>query len=243
MEPKFFSAQVKSINTENRTIDIIASTSDLDRDHERILPSAFAKNIDSFKSNPVILAAHKHRLDSGSSPVIGSGIPESIQIGSKELGLTIRFAETKLGNEYWQLYKDKHMKAFSVGFIPMEWKDDRDPKYGDIRIHTLSELLEISAVPVGCNRQALTRAKGYFDTEETVEETKDAIAVAVKEQFADLKQSFEQQFEDIKALIIANSDGLAEGVLGRDSELPGPGGAQKLSEQLKRIEIVCTKED
>ena len=72
------------------------------------------------------------------------------------------FAETALGEEYWQLYKDKHMRAFSIGFIPLEWKDERDQQQGDIRTYTNIELLEISAVPVPSNRRALAQGDGLF---------------------------------------------------------------------------------
>ena len=232
MESKFFFAKVKSINEVNKTIEVVGSTSELDRDGERILPSAFLTHIDSFKSNPVILAGHQHRLESGSSSVIGSAIPESIAINKTDVSFTMRFADTKLGNEYWQLYKDKHMRAFSVGFIPLKWKDE-----DGTRIYSEIEPLEFSAVAVPSNRGALARAKGYFDAEET----KDAIA-AVKEQLADLKQFIEQKFTDTDAMICANSGGLADALLGGKSELPDHGGEeQKLSEQNDRIKNAFNK--
>ena len=106
---KFFFALVKKINEQERTLDAVASTADLDRDKDIILPSAFKASLRHFKANPVILACHQHRLSSGSSPVIGSAIPETIQILDSKVLFTMRFASTDLGNEYWQLYKDKHM--------------------------------------------------------------------------------------------------------------------------------------
>jgi hypothetical protein len=128
------------------------------------------------------------------------------------------------------------MRAFSVGFVPLEWKDDRDPKYGDVRTYTNIELLEISAVPVPCNRAALSRMKGYYDAEDA----KDVTAHAVADTIEGIKQYFEQQLEDIKALIIANSDELAGHILGDGTELPNPGGVeQKLSEHLQRINNAC----
>ncbi|MGD0077042.1 MAG: HK97 family phage prohead protease [Sedimentisphaerales bacterium] len=235
MDPKFNFFIVKAIDTEKRTVDATASTGDLDRDNERILPSAF-NDIDSFKSNPVILATHQHRLPSGSSPVIGSAIPESISIGANEVTFKMHFAETPLGEEYWKLYKDKHMRAFSIGFIPLEWKDDKD-----VRTYTKIELLEISAVPVPSNRRALARAKGFFDNEDN----KETIAAAIKEQFDDLKQSIEQQLDDIKSMIIANPNELADSLLSGNSELSAPGGdtIKNAEHHLNRIKKAFGKVD
>ena len=78
----------------------------------------------------------------------------------------------------------------------------------------------------------MRRATGYFDDEET----KDAVT---KEHLDELRQSIEQQLDDIKAIIIANSGGLAEHLLGDDSELPDPGGdEQKMSEQIQRLKTL-----
>jgi len=183
---QFLFANVKAINTEERTIDVVASTADKDRDGDIILPSAFKKSIKSFRSNPVILACHQHRLSSGSSPVIGSAIPETIEITDKALAFKMKFAETPLGEEYWVLYRDKHMRAFSVGFIAEKWEDSRDDNGRFThRTYTQVELLEVSAVPVPSNRQALARAKGYFDDDNKEKEIDDIRII--KEQLDDIK--------------------------------------------------------
>ena len=101
---KYFFAKVKAVNEAERTLDAIASTSDLDRDKDIILPSAFQQTLGSFRANPVILAGHQHRLSTGSSPVIGSAIPDSLKIDKTKLSFTMRFATTKLGEEHWLLY-------------------------------------------------------------------------------------------------------------------------------------------
>jgi len=157
---KNFFGFVKAINREDKTIEVVASTSDIDRDNEVIEPQAFAQTIDSFKSNPVVLSCHQHRLQSGESPVIGSAIPDTIIISDKDLRFKIRFADTSLGENYWRLYRDKHMRACSIGFIPIEGTSQR-AKGKDVYHHTKIELLEVSLVPVPSNRQALARAKRF----------------------------------------------------------------------------------
>jgi len=254
MEPKtkHFFASVKAIDRENRTLDAVASTSELDRDKDIILPSAFVESLGAFKANPVILACHQHRLSSGSSPVIGSAIPESIKVNKKDVAFTMRFAKTPLGEEYWQLYSDSHMKAFSIGFIPIEYVDEKDEELGYIRTYTKIELLEISAVPVPSNRQALARAKELFGGGETdqsediktlVSETKadvkkrfDNIQAAIKESTEKVTAAIENCADDIKSLLITDQGEFAERVLGRSSEQLPSGDEEKT----ERIAVIIT---
>ncbi len=239
MKTKYFFANVKKINEAERTIDVIASTSDKDRDGDIIEPSAFKKSLKSFKDNPVILACHQHRLSSGSSPVIGSAIPETVEITDKDFGFTMRFAETDLGKEYWTLYKDKHMRAFSVGFIPQKSEDVRDDngKYSHT-VYTQVELLEVSAVPVPSNRRALARAKGYFednDFEGMEASIGERIETQVAACFLKLQESVEERFDDITSILIPDSHRFAKTLLGETDDSDGCAGDNKKAERIAKI--------
>jgi len=185
-QTKFMFAQVKGF--EGDELIAVASTGALDRDNEIIDPGAWGESLDGYRANPVILATHQHRLASGSSPVIGSA--STIDATEKGLIFKMKFAGTALGREYEQLYREGHMRAFSVGFIPIDgkWEDlnrgaldtaaggkaaeaakrppaERgSPSQGLKRVWhiTKAELLEISAVPVPANPEALAamRAAG-----------------------------------------------------------------------------------
>jgi len=147
---------VKAVDVEKRQIRVLASNADLDRDGERILPEAFKKRLDIYKANPVILAGHQHRLNDGTSSVVGKAV--NIWIDNAGLWCIIEFAKTALGEEYWMLYKDGFMKAVSIGFAPLAWRDvDEDGKR--VRIFEDAELFEISLVAVGSNRMALSKSQ------------------------------------------------------------------------------------
>jgi len=78
--------------------------------------------------NPVILAGHSHRLGDGRSRVVGSVVGYKFQ--GKDFVITVQFADTELGREYWELYKNKHQRAFSMGFGRRNSKrEDRAPKW------------------------------------------------------------------------------------------------------------------
>jgi HK97 family phage prohead protease len=150
---------VKSINESKRQIEDVVSTGDIDRDEEIILPEAFKENLSIYLiylANPVVISSHQHRLDTGHSSVVGQVV--KAWIDAEGLHVIIWFAETNLGEEFWYLYKNKFQRAFSIGFIPLEWKDE-DIEGGLIRTYTKVELLEISCVPVPANRNALSKSK------------------------------------------------------------------------------------
>ena len=148
---------VKSIDQEKRQIRVLASSAALDRHGERILPEAFANSLTVFMQNPVCLAAHSHRLDTGEPPVIGRVV--KLWIDRQGLWAVIEFAETELAEQYWQLYSRGFMKAVSVGFIPKkgEWQQENSTR---LYVHTEVELLEISCVPIPSNPEALVKDTG-----------------------------------------------------------------------------------
>ena len=192
-QEKSFFGYVKSVTREDRTLDVVASTGDIDRDGEIILPSAFTKNLESFRTNPCILACHQHRLESGESPVIGSAIPESIVISDKDLRFKMRFAETDLAENYWKLYRDGHMKAFSVGYMALKG-EVREIESGRVFVHTEVELLEVSAVPVPSNRAALARSKrlGWIEAKKDQREEEKMVA-EIRAEYAEQGRDFDQE--------------------------------------------------
>jgi HK97 family phage prohead protease len=227
---KFFFAEVKKIDENNRTIDAVASTSERDRDGDIILPAGIQKHIKSFLANPVILACHQHRLSSGNSPVIGSAIVELVKFTKTQMTFRMRFAATELGEEYWSLYKDKHMRAFSIGFMPIKWVDSDEG-----RTYTEIELLEISAVPVPSNRRAMARAKGYFDNEGVLT---DDIKTYIKEQIESeikdaVNKSVDERLDDI--VLSGVQEGFGDALLAGKSNEPTVPAADDKQASLKSI--------
>jgi hypothetical protein len=72
------------------------------------------------------------------------------------------------------------MKAFSCGFISLKG-ENREIKGKTVFVHTLVELLEVSAVPVPSNRAALARAKRLGWLENKKQEREDIPLATEKE--------------------------------------------------------------
>lgn len=150
---------VKSIDTERRQITALASSPSIDRHDEVILPEAFREFLPVYMKNPVVITTHQHRLQTGSSSVVGNVV--KAWLDKKGFWVVIEFVKgTALGDEYWLLYSTKKQRALSVGFIPMESEyEEHDGRR--ILVHTKVEPIEISCVPVPANREALSKSKQH----------------------------------------------------------------------------------
>jgi len=132
---------------EERSLVVTLSTADRDR-HGDVLEPAGAE-LDNYRRNPVVLFGHRHDL-----PAVGKVLWVRALPG--RLVAKLAFARTRLGEELYSLYSRGYMKAWSVGFIPHEW--ERLPgKDSGVRVSKW-ELLEVSAVPVPANPEALSKA-------------------------------------------------------------------------------------
>ena len=154
---KFIDNYAKVEKVYGNKLSGIASSPALDRDGERIVPGAWIQGLFRYRQNPVVIAAHVHRSDSGSPTIVGKVL--KIQVQDGRLEFTMEFAPTENGREWAKLYAGGYARAFSVGFIPLDGEVDKDGIYTITR----AELLEISCVAVPANPEALvvSRSKGY----------------------------------------------------------------------------------
>ena len=161
---------------DGRTIYRAVATSDaLDRYGDIVLPAG--ADLKNFNANPVLLGIHDYEQ-------VTIGHVLSLEIREKDIIAEFVFAKDDLGQRYETRYKDGDMRAFSIGFAQKKdgvvelwsWWDD-EPEIKDItvelpdgtekkisfkgmdqvphRIFTNWELLELSAVPVPANPEAL----------------------------------------------------------------------------------------
>lgn len=147
----------KAISDDDRTIEFIGSTATHDRYGDVIEQTGW--ELGNFVKNPVIPWGH----DYGSPPVA-----KAVEVGLREGNLFFKgqFAtaeEYEFADTIYKLYKGGYLRAFSVGFIPLEWKIekeyDEDGQLVDLYwVFTKCELLEVSCVTVPANPEALVLA-------------------------------------------------------------------------------------
>ena len=159
----------KSMNKKTKSIKIAgyANTTAKDRAGDIITADAWAKGVDNFRRNPVLLYQHKH------DHCIGN--VNKIQVDKKGIFVEASVSEAAEKNHGVQtLIKDGALKSFSVGFKVKDGKYNRED---DTMMITDVELLEISVVSVPCNQDSLFSISKSFETDSE-------------------RKSFLEQFED-----------------------------------------------
>lgn len=154
---KFVDFEIKGVNEEDRSFWAVASTGTKDRDGDIIEPKGW--KLKNFKKNPVILWAHEYR----GLPIANA--PE-IKIENEKLMFKVKFITKEIypfAETLWQMYKNRHLRTFSVGFMPLKFEDLDDDEGKDEkgmfrgRRYTSQELLEISGCPVPSNVDAMAQ--------------------------------------------------------------------------------------
>jgi HK97 family phage prohead protease len=153
----FRSLGVRSINKEERSIEVVASTDSVDSYGEIV-----AQNwkLDRYLANPVVLFAHQSRA----LPV---GRAEDVMVRDGALQAKFIFATAEanpLAEQVWQSIAQKTLRGVSVGFMPatvrMEKRDDKE-----VWVLDDNELFEISMTPVPANPNGLAKMKARaFET-------------------------------------------------------------------------------
>lgn len=172
-----------------KTYRFLASTSSIDRQGDSVDQAGW--ELENFKSNPVILWAHRY-------DELPLGKVISVETTVRGLEIEMVFAEESANPkaaQVKQLVDDGILNAVSVGFIPKERKGN---------IITRSELLEVSIVPVPANQEALALAYKSMDLtliqkdiEDTLEAEKKSGRVISKEN----RKSLELAYESLKATV------------------------------------------
>lgn len=139
--------QLKSLNDEERTIEFVGSTNAKDRYGDVIEQNW---ELGNFIKNPVVPWGHNYSM-----PPVAMALEVGYINGN--LTFTAKFAtkeEYEWADTIYKLYKGGYLRAFSVGFIPLEYEGDWMTGY----TFTKCELLEVSCVTVPANPEALVLA-------------------------------------------------------------------------------------
>jgi len=168
----FLKTSVRSVDDDNLRITHTVNTKALDRYNTVVLPKG--AEVKHFLNNAVVLWCHN--MDSSTVKIpIGRCI--ALDVKEDEIEVTTEFNKNDpLAVKVFNAYKDGFLHAWSIGFIPLQYKkydeeniEDLNAKYGlSITKEQLAlaesfgvyliykwELLEYSAVPVPGNPEAL----------------------------------------------------------------------------------------
>lgn len=131
-----------------RVLQIVVSTARMDRQGDRIETGGL--DFSNYLKNPVVLWAHDLQR-----PPVGKVL--EVSRTADEVRAVVQFADTPFAREVYSLYAGGFLNAWSVGFLPQRWRRLREEEGGGYHIQQ-AEVVEISAVPVPANPEALTKA-------------------------------------------------------------------------------------
>jgi HK97 family phage prohead protease/HK97 family phage major capsid protein len=168
------SFETKALSKKSKSIKIAgyANTTSKDRSNDIVTAEAWAKGVDNYRKNPVLLYQHKHDC-----PI---GRVEQIRVDKKGIHVEAAVSEAAERNHGVQtLIKDGALKSFSVGFRVKDGKYNRED---DSMLITDVELLEISVVSVPCNQDSLFSIRKSFDSDSEYEDFKKSLKEADEEE-------------------------------------------------------------
>jgi len=145
------SVEASSPGDENSrpVLDFRSSDETLDRYGEVITASGW--RLETYKRNPVFQNSHQY-----GDIIFTLGRALTTEVRAGKLYQRIEFATdaNPMARIAYNLYKGKFLQAVSVGFIPLRWEDGT-PKSEYTRKYLEQELLEVSAVAIPANPNAL----------------------------------------------------------------------------------------
>lgn len=149
------SFEAKAVSKTNKSLKIAgyANTTAKDRSGDIVTAEAWAKGVENFRRNPVMLFQHKHDCPIGRF--------DKITVDKK--GIYVEGSVSEAAEKNYNIHtliKDGALKSFSVGF---RVKDGKYNSKDDTMLITDVELLEISVVSVPCNQDSLFSLRKSFE--------------------------------------------------------------------------------
>jgi hypothetical protein len=153
-----FTPQLRGIDEKNRVIDFVASTEAVDRYGDRLMTKGW--KLDTYKKNPIFLWAHRSQ-----DPPIGKTLDVHVETAPvPALVQKVQFADKatyEFADTIFNLYGGGYLRSVSVGFLPTEppepITDEATGRTSGFQFNAM-ELLELSAVPIPANPEAVARA-------------------------------------------------------------------------------------
>lgn len=145
-------------NPDRPVIDFVASDETLDRYDEILTPAGW--KLDGYRRNPVFQNAHQY---GDILFTLGKALVTEVRSASVAASQPAAFlyqriefatAANPVARIAYQLYRGGFLNAVSVGFIPQRWETG-GPEAGFRRKYLEQELLEVSAVSIPANPNAL----------------------------------------------------------------------------------------
>ena len=130
-------------------LDFVASDETVDRYDEVIAADGW--QLDNYQKNPVFQNSHRY---GDIAFTLGKARVTAVKDGKLYQRIEFATEANPMADIAYKLYRGGFLNAVSVGFIPLSWLPG-EPGSGVARRYTKQELLEVSAVSIPANPNAL----------------------------------------------------------------------------------------
>lgn len=156
---------IRAVNEDARSVDVVASTTAIDS-HGDILEQDW--RLERYLLNPVVLWHHnvfessRWSMGEGIRPVdlLPIGHAQNVRVENNELKATLVFGSAdfnEMSERVFLGFKEGHLRAVSVGFRPGKVTEETI-NGGTIFRLSQNDLMEISAVPIPSNPEAVAKS-------------------------------------------------------------------------------------
>jgi len=216
--------ETKQVGTKDKSLYIegYANTVTKDRSGDIIQAEAWAKGVDNYRNNPIVLLQHNH----------AQSIGRAVELRVTKKGLFVRAKISSAAEDLYKVHtliKDGALKSFSVGFVIKDAEQDR--KSGAVTI-TDVELHEISIVSVPCNQDSLFSVRKALESDEDYNKFKQEFLDNKKNKDAVISAGITNFYDDHYHTLEVDKDG--NGVTTYTSH----SGSENHTHQVKNWEIV-----
>lgn len=151
---KMYYKEAKLQSSGNRVVKFVASDETIDGDGDIVRVDGW--DLREFKKNPVLLWGH----DKSQPPI---GRVDKLEVRNKQLLAETTFMESQanpFAEQVYQMIKGGFVRAVSVGYLPIEYRQRKDAKGNFAGYEFLKQKLkELSVVTVPSNPNAVAYAK------------------------------------------------------------------------------------
>ena len=186
----FEDVELKDFSNKERSFIAVISGEAPDRMGDIV--SVKGWKLENFRKNPVVMQFHNY----GALPV-GRSLEEFSK--KKQLYARPQFAPYPESMRMYEMYRDKYLKGFSVGFVPMssEPVDPEDSSWFSPMRYTEQELLEYSVAPVPAHQDALAEIKSMVKSGN----------IYIPARFLELGEAMEiENYDDYFHIVLADKD-------------------------------------
>jgi len=154
----FSSMEIKKVDNENKTIEVVMSSNSVDRHGEIVLQSGMT--IPKTTKSLTVFVDHDHTIEK----TVGKVDVKTIETKGNKTSGTIQFATeiSPLSDLTFKLMKEGYITDVSIGFIPQEYDKKKvkaeDGTEKEVWRWTKWEIIELSVVGIGSNRDAFKKA-------------------------------------------------------------------------------------